>query len=169
MVNKMKRWFKNAFIPPWRWRMLFPKTTLKTIETAIQQSETQHSGELRFAIENALSSAQVWRGLSSHQRALEVFSKLRVWDTEENCGVLIYLLLAERKVHIIADRGINKRATQAEWDEIVRAMQNEFRLGHFEHGSLIGIEQITALLANHFPASIDKINQLPDAPVIVEE
>lgn len=167
MVNKIKRWFLHAFTPPWRQRVLFPKTTLKAIETAIAQSETTHNGELRFAIENALSSGQVWNGLSSHQRALELFAKLHVWDTEENSGVLIYLLLAERTVHIIADRGINKRVTQAEWDDIARAMQTEFRSGNFQRGSLLGIERITALLASHFPATTPKINELSDAPIIL--
>jgi uncharacterized membrane protein len=167
MVKKIKRWFLHAFTPPWRQRQLFPKTTLKAIETAIQQSETTHSGELRFAIENALASRKVWRGVSSYQRALQLFSKLRVWDTEENSGVLIYLLLAERTVHIIADRGINKRVTQNEWDAIARAMQTEFCSGNFERGSVLGIEQITTLLASHFPATADNPNELPDAPIIV--
>ncbi|MDD1616975.1 MAG: hypothetical protein CG439_2149 [Methylococcaceae bacterium NSP1-2] len=167
MVKKIKRWFLHAFTPPWRQRVLFPKITLKAIETAIQQSESTHSGELRFAIENALSSGQVWRGVSSQQRALELFSTLRVWDTEENSGVLIYLLLADRTVHIVADRGINKRVAQAEWDDIAHAMQSEFRLGNFQRGALIGIERITALLTSHFPATVDNPNELPNAPVIV--
>lgn len=167
MVKKIKRWFLHAFTPPWRQRVLFPKATLTAIETAIQQSETTHSGELRFAIENALTSRQVWRGVSSQQRALELFSNLRVWDTEENSGVLIYLLLADRTVHIIADRGINKRVAQAEWDDIARAMQNEFRRGDFQRSSLTGIEHITNLLARHFPATVDNPNELPNAPVIV--
>jgi uncharacterized membrane protein len=167
MVKKIKRWFLHAFTPPWRQRQLFPKKTLKAIETAIQQSETTHSGELRFAIENTLASRKVWRGVSSYQRALQLFSKLHVWDTEENSGVLIYLLLAERTVHIIADRGINKRVTQNEWDAIARAMQTEFCSGNFERGSVRGIEQITALLATHFPATADNPNELPDEPIIV--
>lgn len=167
MVNKIKRWFLHAFTPPWRQRVLFPKATLKAIEMAIQQSETTHSGELRFVIENTLHSSQVWQGVSSQQRALALFSNLRIWDTEENSGVLIYLLLAERTVHIIADRGINKCVTQGEWDDIARAMQSEFRLGNFQGGSLIGIERITALLACHFPANADNPNELSNVPVII--
>jgi uncharacterized membrane protein len=163
----IKRWFIHTFIAPWRWRKLFPKATLEAIETAIQQSESHHCGELRFAIENSLSSRQIWQGLSSRQRALQVFSDLKVWDTEENSGVLIYLLLAERTVHIIADRGINKRVTQGQWDEVVQAMQQNFKQGEFERGSLVGIERITALLAEHFPASADNPNELPNAPVIL--
>jgi uncharacterized membrane protein len=153
---------------PWQWWKLFPDSTLKAIEMAIRESESHHSGELRFAIENSLSTRQIRAGLSSRQRALEVFSNLRVWDTEENSGVLIYLLLAERTVHIIADRGINKRVAQSEWDEIVQAMQQEFKQGEFQRGSLLGIERITALLAQHFPATADNPNELPDAPVIIQ-
>lgn len=167
MVKKFKRWCTHTFIAPWRVRKLFPKATLKAIETAIQQSETQHSGELRFAIENSLSTRQILAGVSSRQRALEIFSNLRVWDTEENSGVLIYLLLAERTVHIIADRGINRLVAQSEWDAIVQAMQMEFKQGNFQAGSVLGIEQITALLAQHFPATADNPNELPDTPVII--
>ncbi len=167
MVNKFKRWCTHTFTAPWRVRKLFPKTTLKAIEMAIQQSESHHSGELRFVIENSLTSKQIWHGLLSRQRALELFSTLRVWDTEENSGVLIYLLLAERTVHIIADRGINKKVEQSQWDSIVQAMQQAFRQGDFQRGSLIGIEQITALLTQHFPANADNPNELPDAPVIL--
>ena len=167
MVNKFKRWCIHTLIAPWRVRKLFSKATLKAIETAIQQSESQHSGELRFAIENSLSTRQILAGISSRQRAIEIFSTLRVWDTEENSGVLIYLLLAERTVHIIADRGINRRVAQVQWDEIVKAMQNEFKQGEFQGGSLQGIERITVLLAQHFPANADNPNELPDAPVII--
>lgn len=167
MVNKFKRWWLHTFIAPWRWRKLFPASTLKVIEVAIQQSESHHSGELRFAIENALTTRQIIQALSSRQRAVQVFSDLRVWDTEENSGVLIYLLLAERTVHIIADRGINKKVAQSEWNAIVQAMQTEFQQGDFQRGSVTGIEQITVLLARHFPANPDNPNELPDAPVIL--
>ncbi len=167
MVKKIKRWFAHVFIAPWRLRVLFSKATLKAIENAIYESEAQHSGELRFAIENALPAQRVWRGHSSQQRALELFAQLRVWDTEENSGVLIYLLLADRTVHIVADRGINKHVSQAEWNAIARAMQKDFQRGDFRQGSLTGIAQITNLLARHFPATTGKINELPDAPIIV--
>jgi uncharacterized membrane protein len=169
MVNKLRRWFKHAFYPALFWRVLFPNSTLNAIEMAIKHSKTLHDGELRFAIENSLTTKQVWYGLTSHQRALEVFSKLRVWDTEQNNGVLIYLLLADRKVHIIADRGINKRVTKAQWNDIVCAMQNEFRQHDFQRGTLVGIDQITKLLAQHFPPTAGHLNELPDEPVIVRE
>ncbi|MDD5581516.1 MAG: TPM domain-containing protein [Methylobacter sp.] len=167
MVN-IKRWLVHTFIPPWRWRMAFSANVLKEIENAIKQSECLHRGELRFAIENALASGWVWRGMSAQQRALDVFSNLRVWDTEENSGVLIYLLLADREVHILADRGITRHVPQTEWDQIAQVMQKEFRAGNFRLGSLQGIARVTDLLAAHFPPNEDRPNELPDQPVIVK-
>ncbi|MDO9424505.1 MAG: TPM domain-containing protein [Methylobacter sp.] len=148
--------------------MSFPKMVLTEIENAVQQSELRHRGELRFAVENTLALARVWYGISARQRAIEVFSNLRVWDTEENSGVLIYLLLADREVHIIADRGIAKRVAQAEWDAIAETMQQAFHHGDFLHGSLQGIERITLLLAAHFPPGTNNPNELVNKPVIVK-
>ncbi|MGZ5054499.1 MAG: TPM domain-containing protein [Methylobacter sp.] len=166
MVN-IKRWFRHAFMLPWRWRMLFPKEVLGSIEKTIKHSEHQHSAELRFAVENTLALGRVWRGVSARQRAIEVFSNLQVWDTEQNSGVLIYLLLADREVHIVADRGIAKRVAQVEWDDIAKAMQREFLHGDFLNGSLQGIERITVLLATHFPSGEDNPDELSNKPVIV--
>lgn len=167
MVN-IKRWLRHAFMPPWRWRVLFPKSALDDIENAIKQSEYQHSGELRFAVENAFALARVWQGVSARQRAVEVFSDLRVWDTEENSGVLVYLSLADREVHIVADRGIAKRVPQAEWDAIAQGMQKEFRRGDFLSGSLQGIGRITMLLSAHFSPVGDNPDELSNRPVIVK-
>ena len=167
MVN-LKRWFRHAVMPPWRWRLLFSEAVLDDIEKAIKHSEHQHRGELRFAVENALALGQVWRGISARQRAIEVFSNLRIWDTEEKSGVLIYILLADREVHIVADRGITKRVAQAEWDAVAKAMQKEFQRGDFLRGSRQGIERITMLLAAHFPPDGDNLNELADKPVIVK-
>ena len=167
MVN-IKRWFIHAFMPPWRWRVAFPASLLGEIEMAVHQSECLHRGELRFAVENALAPAWVWRGMSARQRATEVFSNLRVWDTEENSGVLIYLLLADREVHLVADRGIAKLVPQAEWDTIAEAMQKEFHRGDFRRGALEGIERITKIITAHFPSGPVNPNELSDTPVIVK-
>jgi uncharacterized membrane protein len=164
----IKRWFIHTFMPPWRWRLAFPAAVLKDIEMSVKQSECQHGGELCFAIENALAPGWVWRGMSARQRATEVFSILRVWDTEENSGVLIYVLLADREVHIVADRGIAKLVQQAEWNSVAQAMQSAFRLGDFRQGSLEGIERITTMLATHFPPGADNPNELSNKPVIVK-
>jgi uncharacterized membrane protein len=163
----LSRWFKHAFMPPWCWRLSFPADVLKVIEIAVKQSESQHRGELRFAIENSLSPGWVWHGMSARHRATQVFSNLRVWDTEDNSGVLIYIQLADREVHILADRGINKCVEQSEWDRIAKAMQHAFSQGHFKEGSVQGIEEVTRLLADHFPANAHDVNELPNRPVIV--
>ncbi len=165
---KLSRWLKHVFMPPWRWRLSFPADALTDIEKAVKQSESQHSGEIRFAIENALAPGWVWHGMTARHRATEIFSNLRIWDTEENSGVLIYIQLADREVHILADRGIDKRVAQSEWDTIAQTIQNEFRQGNFREGSLKGIEAITVLLATHFPPNADNINELPNKPVIIK-
>ncbi len=162
-----KRWWRHSFIPPWWWLRQFPKATLQQIEQAITRSERTHSGELRFAIEAALPPLLVWRGYRAAQRAIELFASLGVWDTEDNCGVLIYVLLADREVHILADRGIAKRVPPAQWQTIVEAMQTQFRSGQFQQGALLGIAQVTELLNQYFPATATHPNQLPNAPVII--
>ena len=96
------------------------------------------------------------------ERALDIFSQLRVWDTEHNNGVLIYLLLADRDVEIIADRGIDAHVGAAGWETICRAMEKDFRAGLFEHGVIKGIEDVSRLLARHFPpAPPGRRNELP--------
>ena len=156
-------------MPPWRWRLTFSAAVLDAIEKAVRRSEQQHRGELRFAIENALAPSWVWHGMTARYRATQVFSNLRVWDTEENSGVLIYVQLADREVHILADRGINRCVPQAEWERIAHIMQNEFRHQNFRQGSLRGIEEITALLALHFPANSINQDELPNRPVILKK
>jgi uncharacterized membrane protein len=165
---KLSRWLKHAFMPPWCWRLSFPADVLNDIEKAVKQSESQHSGELRFAIENSLAPGWVWHRMAARHRAAQVFSNLRVWDTEENSGVLIYVQLADREVHILADRGISKRVEQAEWDRIAQLIQTQFHDKRFREGSLQGIAEITNLLAAHFPANSDNDNELPNRPVIIK-
>jgi uncharacterized membrane protein len=124
-------------------------------------------GELRFVVEAGLEWQDLFSGIKSHERALQIFSQLRVWDTEHNSGVLIYLLLADHKVEIIADRGINSRVSQSVWLGICQDMENKFRAGEFEQGVLLGISAITRLLQQHFPAQEHNLNDLPDHPVVL--
>jgi uncharacterized membrane protein len=164
---KITRWLKHTFMPPWRWRLAFPVPVLNDIEKAVKHSESQHSGELTFVIESALAPGWVWRGMSARHRASAVFSNLRVWDTQGNSGVLIYIQLADREVHILADRGINQCVAPAEWTRIAQIMQEEFSQGNFRQGSLKGIEAITSILAANFPANSDNTDELPNRPVII--
>ncbi len=164
-MDKLKRLFQHLMAGRWQVLSRFPQPTMRAIETAIQHSESTHMGELRFAVEAALDWQDVLRGLTAHQRALDVFSQLRIWDTEHNSGVLIYLLLADRKVEIIADRGIHSRVGVTGWQGICREMEAEFRVGRFEQGVLLGLEKISALLSQHFPAEGNNPNELSNAPV----
>ena len=166
MVN-FKRWLKHLFMPPRAWRRAFPQATLDAIEAAIGASETMHSGEIRFALENSLPASLVWRGMSGRERAIEMFSNLHVWDTADNSGVLIYLLLADHDIEIVADRGIAARVDAAAWEKVAQTMEAAFRQGDFERGALAGIEEVSALLASHFPPSGHNPDELANQPVIL--
>ncbi|MFZ6656877.1 TPM domain-containing protein [Undibacterium sp. TJN19] len=149
----------------------FPKASLRAIEQAITASETDHLGEIRFVIENALDCLPLLKGQTARERALDVFSQLRVWDTEHNNGVLIYVLLADRDVEIVADRGIHAKSISDEWEQICRMMESAFRQDQYEDGVIRGIQAIGQHLKKHFPADEPAIpenkNELPDAPVLL--
>ncbi|UYO41178.1 TPM domain-containing protein [Rhodopseudomonas palustris] len=145
----------------------FSPDAFDAIERAIKASEARHVGQIRFVVEGALDGAPLFRDQPVRERALDIFSQLRIWDTEHNNGVLIYLLLADRNVEIIADRGIDGRVSADTWEAICREMEAEFREGRFEQGVLRGIDRITAHLAEHFPRSGPSPNEIPDAPVVV--
>jgi len=162
-----KRWARHLFIPPWAWWRAFPQATLDSIEAAVRISETRHSGEIRFAIENSLAPGRVWRGVSGRERAIEVFANLHVWDTEHNSGVLIYLLLADHDIEIVADRGIAARVEPEVWEQVAQSMEAAFRNGRFEQGALAGIARISDVLADHFPPTGHNPNELANRPVIV--
>jgi len=145
----------------------FPQRTLAAIERAIKASEARHAGQIRFVVEGALDGRPLFRDQPARERALDVFSQLRIWDTAHNSGVLIYVLLADRNVEIIADRGINAAVGHAAWEEICAAMESEFGRGNFEQGALAGILEVTKHLAAHFPKTGTGSNELPDAPVVL--
>jgi uncharacterized membrane protein len=133
----------------WRARRIFPAEVLTAIEQAIKAGETTHSGQVRFVVEGALDGAPLFRNQPARERALDIFSQLRIWDTAHNNGVLIYLLLADRDVEIVADRGTS------------------FRTGNFAGGVIRGIQAVSRQLAAHFPKHGAGRNELPDAPVVI--
>jgi len=148
-------------------RRTFPDAALERIEHAIAGGERGHRGQICFAVEGALPPLRVLRHLTPRARALEVFGLLGVWDTEENAGVLVYLLLADRDVEIVADRGIDRKVPPRAWQAICARMETAFRDGRFVDGVIAGIGEIGALLAAHFPHTADAPNELPDKPVIL--
>jgi uncharacterized membrane protein len=151
----------------WRVNRAFPGGTLIAIDRAIKASEATHRGEIRFVVEGALDTAPLLRGQTARERAIDVFSQLRIWDTERNNGVLIYLLLADRNVEIVADRGIDAKVGPREWERICRNMEAAFRQADFEGGVVGGIREVTRHLAEHFPPIGDDRNELPDKPVVL--
>jgi uncharacterized membrane protein len=151
----------------WRVRRVFRRPVLAAIERAIKAGEATHSGQIRFVVEGALDGAPLFRNQPARQRALDIFSQLRIWDTAHNNGVLIYLLLADRQVEIIADRGVDAKVGAAGWQKICADMEAEFRTGNFESGAIKGIEAVSRQLANYFPADGAGRNELPDAPVVI--
>jgi uncharacterized membrane protein len=163
----LRRLFRHLLLPHWWVLREFPPRLLSTIEQAVKSSESGHSGELRVVVEANLPLAALWHAQSVRARAVELFAQTRVWDTEHNSGVLIYLQLIDRRVEIVADRGINAKVGQPFWDRVCRDMEAAFRTGDFEGGTLLALRTITEALAGHFAASAENSNELPDAPLLL--
>ena len=163
----IKRITKHLLLTHWQVSRAFPSDTLVAIDRAIKASEAAHAGEIRFAVEGALDGTLLFKGQSARERAIDVFSQLRIWDTEHNNGVLIYLLLADRDVEIVADRGIYAKAGLEEWEKICRTMETAFKQANYEGGVVGGIQAVTQHLIKHFPASGAGQNELPDKPVVL--
>jgi uncharacterized membrane protein len=163
----IRRIGKHLLEHNWRVRRIFPPRVLAAIEAAIKAGEATHSGQVRFVVEGALDGKPLFKNQSARERALDIFSHLRIWDTAHNNGVLIYLLLADRKVEIVADRGIDANVGAAGWEKICKAMETDFRGGNFETGVIKGIEAVSRQLAAHFPKHGSGPNELPDKPVVM--
>lgn len=163
----IKRFLTHLSISQTAVRRYFPPRVMDNIEQHIKQSETYHAGQICFAVEVALPLNLLFRQQTARTRAIQVFSDLHVWDTEHNNGVLIYLLLADRDVEIVADRGIHTRLGQPVWEQICQAMEDEFRAGKFEQGVLQGIAQVTHHLAQHYPSDGSQRNELSNQPIVI--
>jgi len=161
------RWFDERTV-----RRTIPSDVRERLLQRVRASEQRHSGEIRIFIEAGLPMGYLWLKAETRaiirQRALTLFGKLRVWDTEHNNGVLIYLLLAERAIEIVADRGINRHLSPQQWQGMISRMRSAFREGQFEEGLTLALEEISAVLVQHFPleAGAANPNELPDAPLI---
>jgi len=148
-------------------RRRFPDSVLRSIERAVRDAEKAYGGEIRFAIETALEATALLRGVTARERAIQVFADLRVWDTAQHNGVLIYLLLAEHDIEIVADRGFEGLVDDTEWQTACHDMETEFAAGRFLDGALKGIEDVSALIARHFPRDPDDRNELSDRPAML--
>lgn len=166
-MNRFSRLKKHLFTTANAAKNTFPESTLKAIEIAIGEGELLHRAEVRLIIEHSLTAQDILRRITSRQRAIDLFSRYRIWDTEENCGVLVYVNLADRKVEIIADRDVARRVTQVEWDAICKIMTDGFSQKEFRDSSTAAIAQLNALLQTHYPANGTHPNQLPNSPIIL--
>ncbi len=161
------RWLRHLLAPQWWVLRAFDRATLDAIEKAVSASESRHRGELRFVAEGGLPVAHLWRRATPRERAIELFSALRVWDTAENSGILIYVQMADRCVEIVADRGIAARVRQDDWERICRTMEQAFRGGDYRGGAVAAIAAASELLAQHLPPGTANPDELPDRPLVV--
>jgi hypothetical protein len=162
------RTLKHLFYADWMVRRAFPKAAQEAIADAVQVAEHAYAGEIRFAIEGGLGGLALWRGQTPRERAIEVFSQLRVWDTEHNNGVLVYVLLADQAVEIVADRGIHARAGVHTWNAICHQMQMAFSKGDFRSGAILGVEVLSQALRKYFPKHAEREDELPNAPAMLD-
>ncbi len=168
MLAKLKRMFKHRWVDASDTRRAIPPDLVERLARRVAASEQRHSGEVRIYVEAGLPLSYLWRDATARERAVAMFGKLRVWDTEQNNGVLIYLLLAEHAIEIVADRGLARHVGDEAWRAIVQRMGSAFREGRFEDGLTQALEEVSALLVKHFPAQPGAANpnELPDAPVL---
>ena len=163
----IKRIGKHLLLNRWRVRRAFPRQALANIEKAIKASEATHAGQIRFVVEGALDGAPLFKDQPARARAIDVFAQLRLWDTLNNNGILIYLLLADRDVEIVADRGIDRKVGAAAWQAICAQMERAFRERRYADAVVQGVDEVSALLAQHFPHTAATRNELSDKPFVL--
>lgn len=164
--QRWRRVFKHRWLDDHLAHKVLPPAALQRLSERVSKSELRHSGEIRVYVEAALPLSYLLRDASARERAIAVFGKQRVWDTEHNNGVLIYLLLAERALEIVADRGINRWVSAAQWQALAQQMSEAFRASAYEQGLAQAIDAIDNLLALHFALAPGQANpnELPDVP-----
>jgi uncharacterized membrane protein len=169
LFARLGRIWRHRWIDETEVRRALPEAVMQRLTGRVAASERRHSGEIRICVEAGLPMSYLWRHAPARERAVMLFGKLRVWDTAHNNGVLIYLLLAEHAIEIVADRGIHSQVDDAEWAAMTQRMSAAFREGRFEDGLTQALEEISALLVEHFPlgeGDVD-VNELPDEPVVL--
>ena len=166
-MRKITRLFRHLTTTRAAGRRTFPSHTLKAIQTAIAQGEAQHRAEIRLIVEPALTLRDVLSGLFSRERARELFAHHRIWDTEENCGILIYINLADHKVEIITDRTVGRALNPADWQAVCQTMTQGFARGDFHDSAVAALSQLNALLKTHFPANGSPLNELSNRPLVL--
>ena len=168
MLNKLKRILKHRWLDESDANRAVPVDMVERLMRRVAASEKRHSGEIRICVEAGLPLSYLWRGARARERAITLFGKLRVWDTELNNGVLIYLLLADHAIEIVADRGLNQRVTAAEWKAMVDTLSAAVRAGRYEDGLTQAVEETSAVLVKYFPLMLSDANpnELPNRPIV---
>lgn len=168
MMARIRRLLRHRWLDETDTRRAIPPAMVERLAQRVAESERQHTGEIRIYVEAGLPFSYLWRDAPPRERAIAVFGKLGVWDTEQNNGVLIYLLLAEHAIEVVADRGLGRHVGPQQWQEVVAHMRDAFRAGRYEEGLKQAIDEVTALLVRHFPATpgAPNANELPDHPVL---
>jgi hypothetical protein len=167
MKKTLSRIFRHLTTTSAYARRIFPPSALEAIQQMIAKGETLHRAEVRLVIEPSLSIQAVLNGTSPRDRALELFSLYGIWDTEENCGVLIYIELADHDVEIVADRALARIVSNAEWQEICQTITTGFARGVFGDSVIAALEKLNALLHSRFPDDESGLNQLSDKPIVL--
>ena len=163
----LRRIVRHLFATRLHMRQRFTDKVCELIATEIAAAELLHAGEICFAVEHALDAARLRAGVPPRARALELFGQLGVWDTEHNNGVLIYVLLADRSVEFVADRGLSSQIADSEWQPLCREVETHFRAGHDAEGCVAAIRGVAALLQKHFPNSPGDRDELPNQPFLL--
>lgn len=168
LLQRLRRMLRHRWLDEDDTRRAIPADLVERLAQRVAASEQRHTGEIRIYVEAGLPLSYLWRDASPRERAIAIFGKLGVWDTEQNNGVLIYLLLAEHAIEVVADRGAARHIDHAQWQEVVQHMSQAFREGRFEDGLTHALEEVSALLVRHFPAAPDDSNadELPNEPVL---
>ncbi|HZZ93262.1 MAG TPA: TPM domain-containing protein [Usitatibacter sp.] len=164
---RLARFWRHVVMTPARARRAFPPATLHAIQREIAAQERRHGGQVSFIVEAELHTAALWRDVSARERARQLFALHGVWNTEHNNGVLVYVLLAERRVEIVADRGIQRLVAEADWRRILQVMDPLLRQGRYEEAAIAGVRGVSDLLAAHFPPLVNGTNELSDRPLVL--
>ncbi len=168
MLNKLRRILKHRWLDDGESNRAIPADMVERLMRRVAASEQRHTGEIRICVEAGLPLSYLWRGAPARERAITLFGKLRVWDTELNNGVLIYMLLADHAIEIVADRGLNHRVTDAQWKAMAANLGAAIRAGSYEDGLTHALQEVSALLVTHFPPAPgqDSRDELPNRPIV---
>lgn len=166
-MNKFKRAIRHLTTTKFAGKKAFPTATLSALQSTIAEGESVHRAEIRLIVEPSLDLPAVLSGMTSRERASELFTLYRIWDTEENCGVLIYINLADHQVEIIVDRGIARLVSAATWQTVCTTMTTGFAQGNYHDSAIAGLRQLNTLLQGHFPEGDIQSNQLSNQPILL--